>query len=324
MDYSEILTSSGRLVWNRRVLWLIGMLAAFFGQGGYRFSANYNQSMTTPVGSDSALPPSLNQFANQVMQNMPPYIVGIVLLTLIWSLIALCMGWLALGALITIAAREETGWRAAFSHSRSRLAPLLLITIVLALPMLVLIMIAVSVIVIMLMPLFTTTLSIESNPDVFMTRFFGAIACFIPLVFLAILTSLVFQGINIYAARVCLLEELGVGASIRRGWQLLKSNIGYTLLNGLILAAIGLVFGVVAAIPAFALLLMSAPKMLEGIWDTQVIFSLAGLILYSLLMNVVVGGILTSFAETTWTKLYQACVNKDMFQPVAPQMTPFA
>ena len=96
------------------------------------------------------------------------------------------------------------------------------------------------------------------------------------------------------------------------------------MLNGIILAAIGLVFGVVAAIPAFALLLMSAPKMLEGIWDTQVIFSLAGLILYSLLMNVVVGGILTSFAETTWTKLYQACVNKDMFQPVAPQMTPFA
>ena len=316
MNYTDILMSSGRLVWNRRVLWLIGMLAALFGQGGYRFSVNYNQSIPSSTGSTPALPPSLERLANDFMQNYIPYIVGTVALLLIWSLIALFIGWLALGALITIVAREETSWRAAFSHSRSRLGALVLIAIVLALPMLLLVLIGVSIALIALVPLFTTALATEASPELFLPRIFGALACAIPLIFLGILINLVFQGINIFAARVCVLEERGVGASIRRGWALLKSNIGYALLNGLILVAIGFAFSLVAAIPAFALLLMSAPKMLEGIWDMQVMLAFAGLIIYSLVMNVVVAGILTSFAETTWTKLYQACVDVSTFDPI--------
>lgn len=316
MNYADILTSSGRLVWNRRVLWLIGMLAALFGQGGYRFSVNYNQSISTPTGSTPGLPPYLERFANDFMQNYIPYIVGAVALLLIWSLISLFIGWLALGAMMTIAAREETSWQSAFSHSRSRLGALVLIAIVLALPMLLLVLIGVSIALIALVPLFTTALATEGSPEVFMTRIFGAFACSIPVIFLGILINLVFQGINIFAARVCVLEERGVGASLRRGWALLKSNIGYAFLNGLILLAIGIAFSFVAAIPAFALLLLSAAKMLEGIWDTQVILAFAGLIIYSLFMNVVVGGILTSFAETTWTKLYQACVDMSPSDPI--------
>lgn len=310
MNYAEIFTSSGRLVWNRRVLWLIGMMAAFFGQGGYGFSANYNQSMPTSAGGTPGLPPGMERLATDIMQNAGLYIALGVTLSLLWALVALFLGWLALGAMISIAGQEETDWQAAFSQSRSRLGSLVLVAIVLALPMLVLLLIGVGIALALIVPLFTTSLASEGAPEDFLPRIFGALACMIPLIGVGILLGILLRGINIFAARACVLENLGVGASIRRGWQLLRKNIGYSMLNGLVLFAIGIAFGIVAAIPALGLLFMSAPSVFEGRWDTQVMLGIVGLIVYSLLMNVGVSGILTSFAETTWTKLYQAFVEQ--------------
>jgi hypothetical protein len=122
--------------------------------------------------------------------------------------------------------------------------------------------------------------------------------------------------LNNVSARSLVLENLGVIAAVRRGWGLARAHAGHVLLNGAVLFVIGIVFGFAAAIPALVLWVPTAQAILHGQWSAISILTGILMGLYILVVMIGLGGILTSFNSTLWTKLYKAMTGKEE-SPVA-------
>jgi hypothetical protein len=132
------------------------------------------------------------------------------------------------------------------------------------------------------------------------------IACFLPLLCMAWIIGLILGILNELAARSCVIEDLGVIASIKRGWQLGSRNLGLTSLNFIVLLVARLIYGFVAGLPATILMIPAGMGLLRDGLSPVVVASIIGLILYGLVIGWGVGGILTSLNVTIWTKLYLA------------------
>jgi membrane-anchored glycerophosphoryl diester phosphodiesterase (GDPDase) len=102
------------------------------------------------------------------------------------------------------------------------------------------------------------------------------------------------------------LENLTITDSIKRGWKITRKNLGFVLLNGIVLIVIGVIFGWIAAIPALVIWVPVARAVLHQNWNTGTILAAIFMAFYFLFIAVGIGGILTSFNSALWTKLYKA------------------
>jgi hypothetical protein len=74
-------------------------------------------------------------------------------------------------------------------------------------------------------------------------------ACLLPLICLLIPVGMVVNVIIEQANAAMVLDDLGIGDGFRRGWEIVKSNVGPVLIMAIILAVIGFVVGLVIALP---------------------------------------------------------------------------
>jgi hypothetical protein len=86
----------------------------------------------------------------------------------------------------------------------------------------------------------------------------------------------------------------------------MRHHLGYTALTWGLGVAISILFSVLAGLPALALLIPMSTNMLAGNFSGLTIALIAGLVIYSLFVGVVVGGILTSLNATVWSLLFRA------------------
>jgi hypothetical protein len=320
MNYGNVISESFNIFWKHKSLWIFGIMAALFGQSDYSFRVNYQESVNFPARE--GLPPGFQSpfegtiFAN-FFDNPIPYIVAGIFLGLIWWVISNIFGWLARGALIGMVDEADStgstslgnGWKTGLG----RLLPLFSIALLLALPMLLIIIPAALWAFQFLYQFkdFFITPDPEQLLEGILPTFFSAFACLLPLVCIGALMGFVLNLLNIIAARSCVLENLGVVDSIRRGWQVAVSNIGYTLLNWFLLLALRIIFGFIAAIPALILWIPTARAIMYGHWSAASIASALMMGLYLIIVAVGIGGILSSFNSTLWTKLYKAFRSKE-------------
>jgi hypothetical protein len=210
------------------------------------------------------------------------------------------------GAMIHLAAQADqdrgSSLRTSLRASRQHVGSLFLIHLVLSIPTIVVVVLAVLLIVPLFLSIFRT-----STPDfsVLFPRLFGTLACLIPLFLLNGLAGIILRLLNILAARACILEHLTMGASLRRGWFVLRRNVGYTALNWFVFLIFGAIFGFVAAIPALLLLIAAGQAFLHNDWTAWAVAAAIGVGMYFVVMSIGVGGILTGFTSTVWTVLYQ-------------------
>ena len=320
MNYGNVISESFNIFWKHKLLWIFGIMAALFGQSDYSFSVNYRESVSYPAGegfpSDFQSPFEGTIFAN-FFENPAPYIVAGIFLGLIWWVISNIFGWLARGALIGMVDEADStgstslsnGWKTGLG----RLLPLFFIALLLALPMLLIIIPAALWAFRFLYQFkdFFATPDPEQLLEGMLPTFFSAFACLVPLICIGALLGFVLNLLNIIAARSCVLEDLGVVDSIKRGWQVAVGNIGYTLLNGFLLLILKIIFGFIAAMPALILWIPTARAIIYGNWSAASITSALMMGLYLIVVVVIIGGILSSFNSTLWTKLYKAFRSKE-------------
>lgn len=322
MNYGNIITESFKIFWKVKTLWVFGVVAAIFGQSDYSFNVSYRESISFPIGetppTDFTLPfqnSVFSDFFTSFYQNPIPYIVVGVLLSLVWWVISSIFGWLARGAMIGMVDEADqngttslgTGWKVGVNQ----LFPLFMIALLLALPML-LILIPVAIWGIQFlyqMNDFLTNSSREQAMESFFTTFFSAFACIFPLVCIGGLMGWILSLINIMAARSCVVENLGIINSIKRGTRVMIKSIGYTILTWFLLIVIRSTFGFIAAMPALVLWIPIARAILHGNWSAGAAVSALILAVYFVIVALGLGGIFTSFNATLWTKLYKASVD---------------
>jgi hypothetical protein len=330
MNYFDQLKQAARIFRQTKALWLLGIIAALFGQNEYGFSVNYSER--TPASS-TAQPDApfadilANPWVASFLANPFPYLLGIGALMLIGWMITSLVGWFVQGAMIDLAARanqdSSPSLRTSLRASRQHIWPLFLIYLVLSIPTIVVIILAALLIVPLFLSIFRT-----STPDfsVVFPRLFGTLACLIPLFLLNGLAGIVLRLLNVLAARACVLEHLAVRESLRRGWFVLRRNVGYTVLNWFLFLIFGAIFGFVAALPALLLLITAGQAFLHNDWTPWALSAAIGVGIYFVVMSIGVGGSLTGFNSTVWTVLYQAFQRKadapsDDAAPV-PMMNP--
>jgi hypothetical protein len=145
------------------------------------------------------------------------------------------------------------------------------------------------------------------------------LCCLAPLVLLLDLAvTLLLAAVGVGAERGVALEELGVGAALRRGWNLLRSRFSDLLVIGLIMLAICLVLIILFGCPAVLLLVIA-----NGAAKTpDAIYAASGP--YATLISVLVTLVslpLGIFFSAVWTLTFRRWQGKEDAVPL-PNMQP--
>ena len=130
-------------------------------------------------------------------------------------------------------------------------------------------------------------------------------ACLLPLICILVPISWVVTIIIEQANAAIVLDDLSLMDGLRRGWEIVKSNLGPTLIMGLILFVIAFVVGLVVAIPIF---IIAFPAMLGffaggGENTTPLIVMTVCFCLY-LPVALVLQGIMIAYTGSAWTLTY--------------------
>ena len=310
MNYTDVLKDSFAVFWKYKSLWLFGVMLAVMGKGQYGFSANYRESTTTPLGQSS---PALNMPFREILSDPQLFLLLIVGAAIAFWLVSNFVASIARGALIGMVGQAEAenttslgnGWDIA----SERLWRVFGISSLLTLPSLLLIVLVAGI----FAAVFPGLLSsgqvdpLPFAPSNFFAVFFSTCA----LICVGGIVGIVLNGIEILALRACVLEKLPVGRSIARGWQLLVRHLGYSILNAVVLGVAGIVYGMFAAIPALALLVPVGRAFLHQAWSPESTLLAIALAIYYMMLGLVIGGILTSYNEIVWTKLFSAFIRQD-------------
>jgi len=338
MDHVKILKRAFSISWNYRVLWVFGFLLALtLPRGGpnanYQFGANdFSRSQGFPPFS----PAISQQFINTIIA------VGVALLCII-ILLAIAgtfVRYISETALIRLVDQNEAtgekvnvraGFRMGWSRRAFRLFLIdLLFGVVGIVAFLLLILVAAA-------PFLVWLTSSDLLRTLGTVTGIGMVFLVILLfILIAIILSVVMQFIR----RAAVLEDLGVFASIRRGFILVRQRLGDIVVMALILFALGLGWAVLS-IPLIILLLLAAvvvgglPALLAGLitslfvqgylpWIVAILIGLPIFLVVLVVPGSFVNGLVQVFTSSTWTLTYREVLALGGARPEAqpPQPAP--
>jgi hypothetical protein len=294
MDYGAVLSRAWEITWRWKVLWILGFLAAL-GNGITTGNSSYTTD-TSDWGYTFHRP--------WIPPRIIALLIGIACLILIIGIALWVLSVIARGGLIAGVQQVEdegaTTFGQAWRAGTSRFWTLFGISFLAAIPVLILIVLGIIALV--------ATLAGSSAGFSRPARgvgIAGAILCGGGLCCGTVLLAIVLAQIRIYAERAAILEDLGWIAAFKRGWEILKENLGPTIVLWLIFLAIGLVFavGVIGGLAAVLAPFIAIFSRLEpGFWLAIPIClgGLLGTLVFALLSSIV-----ETFSSATWTLAYR-------------------
>jgi hypothetical protein len=141
------------------------------------------------------------------------------------------------------------------------------------------------------------------------------------VIFAAIIVGLAVSLIMLFARRACALEDLGVRASIRRGYEMVKGRLGDVFLMGVMMFGIGLVWmlitiPIILAIIVAAAMFGGLPALLVGSvvslfaqgttpWIVAAIIGVPLFLIALIIPGAFIGGWQQVFFSTAWTLTYR-------------------
>jgi hypothetical protein len=311
MDYGNILARAWRITWRWKVLWILGFLASL-GSGFNFSSSNYRATGDQFGRSGVQIPPEVWAVVAAVA------CLGILLGIAVWVLSIIARGGLIAGVQ-QVEDQGATSLGAAWRPGVARFWTLFGISILTGLPALIVI---VAGIIVLGLLAFGTMAAIRAAAEVGGVLGGGAtLLCGGALCCGGILLAAVLDQIRVYGERAAVLEGLGWIDAVKRGWQVLKENLGPTVVLWLIFLVIGIIIAAVVVAPLFAVMMPLFMAMgRTGSPNAWVIVPLCfGGMLWVVLMAVV-SSIVQTFTSATWTLAYRQFTGAAGLPPAEPDV----
>jgi len=304
MDYGNVLARAWQISWRWKVLWILGLLAGL----GRAMSGGSNTRYTMGSGewggpADFGIPPQV--FGALAGAACLGIIIGIVL----WVISVIARGGLIAGVQ-QVEEEGDTSFGRAWRAGASRFWTLFGIGILAAIPMIIAILLGVFV-------LGTTVFAgIQASGSSSGLGGIGAIlapAVCCSLIFFCglFILTLVLAQIRIYAERAAIMEDLGWIDAFKRGWEVLKENLGPTIILWIIFFFVGL--GLALLIGA-ALVVLMLPFIAILTSTDPASWAVGPLCCGGVFIAVILAAI-TAFIETftsaTWTLAYRDLAGLD-------------
>ena len=310
MNYGEVLSKSWKIIWKHKVLWIFGILAgcgsARAGGGG---GGNFNYSF-----QQGELPPALENFFRQ-FERIPDWqvVLGIgALILFVLLLVVLAVFLSTVGRIGLIrGAQQADGDEARLTFGGLFSGSMAYFWRVFGLNLLV----GVAILLIVGLLFVMGVLGAIATFGMLLICLIPLICVFIPLMWLV--------GIVVEQANIAIVvENTGVIAGLKRGWQVFRDNLGAMIVMGLILIlGVGLVGGFIIGLP---LVFIVAPAVVGLLIGTRSGIGggllVAGLCLVAYLpVWLLLTGILTSYVESAWTLTYLRLTSKPATLDLAPE-----
>lgn len=301
MDIGAILSRSWQTVWKHKVLWLFGILASCgarsgSGSGSNSFSSESGDSFTPPPELQRVftnLERSMRSISEEQMIMIVALIFGAACLI---GIITWLVGLYGKTGVTVGALRAEAGHEVAFRpiwrDSWNVFDRVVGLNLLLALPAFILTMLLVA---------FFVFVAIA-------TMGIGAL-CIIPLVCLFVPISVIYAVFTDMAHIAVVKDGLGITAAIKRGWEVISTNVGSVALLALILIIGGAIVSLILAIPFFLAFVPVFIGAAQGDIGQNLTLSLICLVA-ALPVTFVLGGILHSYLQTAWTLAYASLTAK--------------
>ncbi|MBN1976452.1 MAG: hypothetical protein JW918_03535 [Anaerolineae bacterium] len=307
MELGYILRRAWRITWEHKLLWIFGILVST-GMVSTRLGLSSGQW----EAAVQELPPGLQQPIVDFMNG--PYAAAVAAaLAVLGFIVGFGLSLLSVlgrvGLVHQVRAVEEYGvavLKGGWLAGKQRLWQAFFARLLLALPAgLVVFIGALPAVVAWLL----TVGQEQLEAQVFGVLTTGALGliCLAPATFLSLLLSLPIGVLQRLAVRACVLEKLGVRASVARAWGMLRESPGWLALVWLILAAISAGAMILVGLPLVAVWwLLFSTAWLAMFFSP--LFSVILMLLLGLATWVVasaIGGLLETFSSTTWTLAYR-------------------
>lgn len=299
MEFGKVLSRAWEITWRWKVLWILGFLAAL-GRGG----SSGNTNWATDSGDWG------NIYTYQPGWPIPPGVIAILVavtcLALIIGIVVWVISVIARGGLIAgvqqIEEEGTTSFGLAWRAGASRFWTLFGIGILAALPLIILVVVGIVLFIV----------GIAGGVSVSDYSEGGAAAIILPTILCggllccgAIILAIILNQIRIYAERAAVLEGLGWIEAFVRGWDVLKRNLGATIVFWLIFFFIGLalamlIFAVMMAL--FLPLIAVVANVDPGPW--MVVPACCGGLL-AIIVAALISAIVETYSSATWTLAYR-------------------
>jgi len=281
-NFGEILTRSWQIIWKHKVLWVFGVLASCSrGGGGGGGGGGGN-------GFDPSNKPQFSGFQQWISENWWIVIV-IAVVFLLLIILAIFLGTIGRIGLIKGTYQAEQGAEKLvlgelFSGSMPYFWRIFGLSLVIGIAFLIIFLPFVA---------------------------FGVLSagigflCLLPLICILVPISWVVTIVIEQANAAIVLEDIGITAGLRRGWEIVKTNLGPTLIMGLILFVITFVVGLVIAIPILLVVFPAALAFVAGEAQNTTPLVLMGVCLCLYIpVALVAQGIMTAYTSSAWTLTY--------------------
>ena len=307
-NFGEVLTRAWQITWKYKVLWIFGILAGCTNGGGGGSGGGGNSGYSTGP-SDQNLPPELQRFFHQ-MENLVDWVadnlwifIVIALVVLLIAVVSMFLGTIGRIGLIKGSYEAEQGaetlaFGELFSTSMPYFWRVFGLSFLIGLAFLLLFMPIVLV-------------GVLSAGVGFL--------CLLPLICLLIPVGIAVGIIIEQANRAIVLEDMSMLDGLKRGWEIARSNVGPILVMALILFGIGLVLGIVIALPIFIIVFPAAFAFAMGEGQSLTPLYTAG-VCFCLYIPVawLLNGVLTTFTQSAWTLTYLR-LTQDSEPPETPE-----
>jgi hypothetical protein len=304
MDYGKILTRAWEITWRWKILWVLGFLAALGSGGG---GGGGGGSSYTSSGNE--WPWGYGYHEPYIPPGLVAAIIGVACLALLIGIAIWVASVIARGGLIAgvqqVEEEDHTSFGLAWRAGARRFWTLFGISVLAAIPLIILVLVGVVVIIMMFVG---SGFAFTSSDAAGATGIVASILCGGTLCCGMVIATIILQQIRIYAERAAILEDLGWIEAFSRGWNVLKANLGPTIVFWLIFLVIGLAFFIaiavvlgVAALPFIALVanIDSGPWLLAPICCGGLVFVIAAAL---------INAIVQTFTSATWTLAYREMV----------------
>jgi hypothetical protein len=307
MDYGRVLKRAWEITWRWKILWILGFLAAL-GSGGGGGSSSGSSSYS---GSSD----EWGRWFGHTYTG-PDFTAGIIALVVGLGCLALIIGiaiWvvsvISRGGLIAgvqqVEEEGQTSFGQAWRAGARRFWSLFGISFLTAIPIIILVVAGIVALILWIVPVASTT---DPSDAAVAMGILAPILCGGIFCCGLVIVSVILQQIRLYAERAAVLEELGWIEAFVRGWNVLKANLGATIVFWVIFFVIGIVLfiavGIVlvgVAVPFVAI----GANIDPGPW---LLVPICGGGLIAIIVGSLISAIVTTFTSATWTLAYREMV----------------